>query len=66
MKITLGKSLRPYEGEVVSGDIATAYELEGVLVISLIDVLGHGPEAHKEALFWKKRFMLRRFLTRSS
>jgi hypothetical protein len=37
---------RPCLGERVSGDVAIAVPMEAKLLVVLIDVLGHGPEAH--------------------
>jgi hypothetical protein len=45
--VELGEYVRPYEGETLSGDVVlTQHEDAGVLV-AVIDVLGHGPEAHE-------------------
>ena len=43
------KLLRPYPGENVSGDCAVISEVDGGLLVSIIDVLGHGWEAYKLA-----------------
>ena len=40
---------RPCFGERLSGDVALAVEVEGRLMIILIDVLGHGAEAYELA-----------------
>lgn len=37
---------RPCAGERVSGDATIVVPLSGALLIAIIDVLGHGPEAH--------------------
>ncbi|MGD2032534.1 MAG: PP2C family protein-serine/threonine phosphatase [Gammaproteobacteria bacterium] len=39
--------VRPYPGHHVSGDAVMIRELEGVLFVAIVDVLGHGPEAHE-------------------
>jgi len=45
--VELGEYVRPHEGETLSGDVVlTQHEDAGVLV-AVIDVLGHGPEAHE-------------------
>jgi hypothetical protein len=45
--IELGEYVRPQEGETLSGDVVlTQHEDAGVLA-AVIDVLGHGPEAHE-------------------
>jgi serine phosphatase RsbU (regulator of sigma subunit) len=41
---------RPCAGERVSGDVALAVTVEHKLLVVLIDVLGHGPEAHRLAV----------------
>ena len=38
--------VRPYPGQAVSGDAAVVRPLEGGLFAAIVDVLGHGPEAH--------------------
>ena len=43
----MGEYVRPQEGETLSGDVVlTQHEDAGVLA-AVIDVLGHGPEAHE-------------------
>jgi phosphoserine phosphatase RsbX len=45
--IELGEYVRPQEGETLSGDVVlTQHENAGVLA-AVIDVLGHGPDAHE-------------------
>lgn len=39
--------IRPCMGERVSGDAVVIRSLEGGLFVAIIDVLGHGPEAHQ-------------------
>jgi serine phosphatase RsbU (regulator of sigma subunit) len=39
--------IRPCRGERVSGDAALILPLEGGLFAAIVDVLGHGPEAHE-------------------
>lgn len=41
-----GSMVRPIWGERVSGDAVIVEELEGGLLLAIVDVLGHGPEAH--------------------
>ena len=41
--------IRPCAGERVSGDIAVVRPLEKGLFVAIVDVLGHGPEAHELA-----------------
>jgi anti-sigma regulatory factor (Ser/Thr protein kinase) len=40
---------RPCIGERVSGDFGLAVEGEGLLFLAIVDVVGHGPEAHAVA-----------------
>ncbi len=42
--------VRPRLGEHGAGDTAVIREIEGGLIIGMVDVLGHGPEAHEVAL----------------
>ena len=42
--------IRPYPGQVVSGDAAVVRPLEDGLLAAIVDVLGHGPEAHELTL----------------
>ena len=42
--------IRPCPGEKVSGDAVVIRPLEGGLFAAIVDVLGHGPEAHELAL----------------
>jgi negative regulator of sigma-B (phosphoserine phosphatase) len=42
--------VRPCQGERVSGDTAIVRPLEDGLFAAIVDVLGHGPEAHELAL----------------
>ena len=39
--------VRPCKGERVSGDAAVIRQLDDGLFVAIIDVLGHGPEAHE-------------------
>ena len=48
-KIEHGIKNRPFLGERVSGDAAIVLEREGGLLVAIVDVLGHGPEAHEVA-----------------
>ena len=45
---------RPCRGERVSGDAVVIQPLEGGLFAAIVDVLGHGPEAHEVALMISK------------
>lgn len=42
--------VRPCPGEAVSGDTTVIRSLANGLFVSIVDVLGHGPEAHEVAL----------------
>jgi len=42
--------VRPCHGERVSGDAVVIRPLDGGLFVAIIDVLGHGPEAHELAV----------------
>ena len=42
-----GGRIRPCPGEHVSGDVLVTRELETGLFVAVVDVLGHGPEAHE-------------------
>jgi phosphoserine phosphatase RsbX len=49
-RIDAGKYVRPCDGETLSGDtVLVQWNDDGVLV-AVIDVLGHGPDAHKLAM----------------
>ncbi len=39
--------IRPCQGERVSGDAVVVRPLEGGIFAAIVDVLGHGPEAHE-------------------
>lgn len=39
--------IRPCRGERLSGDAVVIQPLEGGLLVAIVDVLGHGPEAHE-------------------
>ncbi|MFB3133196.1 MAG: hypothetical protein ACE10K_11810 [Rhodothermales bacterium] len=41
--------MRPYFGETVSGDAVVVREVDHGLFVGIIDVLGHGREAHEHA-----------------
>jgi serine phosphatase RsbU (regulator of sigma subunit) len=49
MNVDYSIYLRPKLGERVSGDAAVVKEVEGGLLLGIVDVLGHGPEAHAVA-----------------
>ena len=42
---------RPHAGEQKSGDSAVIVERSDVIFMAIVDVLGHGPEAHRVATF---------------
>lgn len=42
--------VRPCPGEGVSGDAVVIRPLEGGLLVAIVDVLGHGPQAHELAI----------------
>jgi serine phosphatase RsbU (regulator of sigma subunit) len=44
-----GGCVRPCQGEDVSGDVYVVRDLENALFVAIVDVLGHGPEAHELA-----------------
>ncbi len=43
----MGQYVRPQEGEKVSGDVVLTQHEDGGVLAAVIDVLGHGPEAHE-------------------
>jgi serine phosphatase RsbU (regulator of sigma subunit) len=45
--IAYASTVRPFPGQVVSGDATLIRELEQGLFVAIVDVLGHGPEAHE-------------------
>jgi len=45
-----GSTVRPYPGQPVSGDAVVIRPLDDGLFVAIVDVLGHGPEAHELAL----------------
>ncbi len=53
---------RPYLGERVSGDMTVIAQKDGLMFMAIVDVLGHGPDAHELAVrmqdylarFWEK------------
>jgi negative regulator of sigma-B (phosphoserine phosphatase) len=53
-KLEYYKVVRPLRGERVGGDAAIVHELDDGLFIAIIDVLGHGPEAHEVAVVAEK------------
>ncbi len=48
-KLTYYTAMRPYFGETVSGDAVVVREVDHGLFVGIIDVLGHGREAHEHA-----------------
>jgi len=49
-KLEHASRIRPCLGERVSGDAVVIRPLEGGLFAAIVDVLGHGPDAHQLAL----------------
>jgi len=45
--IELGEYVRPHEGETLSGDVVLIQHKDTGALAAVIDVLGHGPEAHE-------------------
>ena len=45
-RLAHASELRPCRGERLSGDAVVVRDLEDGLFVAIIDVLGHGPEAH--------------------
>jgi hypothetical protein len=41
-----GSAVRPADGFSVGGDAVVTRELDGRIILAVIDILGHGPEAH--------------------
>jgi len=48
--IELGQYVRPREGETLSGDVVLTQHEDAGALAAVIDVLGHGPEAHEVGL----------------
>lgn len=48
-KFDIASYVRPMPGEVRSGDVAFIFELSNGLLITLVDVSGHGAQAHQLA-----------------
>ncbi len=48
-KLTYYTAMRPCFGETVSGDAVVVREVDHGLFVGIIDVLGHGREAHEQA-----------------
>ncbi len=49
--IDWGAFSRPHAGERKSGDTAVIVERSDMIFMAIVDVLGHGPEAHRVATF---------------
>jgi hypothetical protein len=49
-RIDVGEYVRPCDGETLSGDTALVHWADDGVVVAVIDVLGHGPDAHKLAV----------------
>lgn len=50
LRLEAAARVRPLPGEAGAGDAAVIRELPDGLLIGMIDVLGHGPEAHEVAV----------------
>ncbi len=48
--LAYASTVRPFPGQALSGDSTLVRELEQGLFIAIVDVLGHGPEAHELTL----------------
>ena len=49
-RIDAGKYVRPCDGETLSGDTALVQWGDDGVLVAVIDVLGHGPDAHQLAI----------------
>ena len=49
-RIEAGEYVRPCDGEAVSGDAVVVHSDDDGVFVAVIDVLGHGPDAHKLAM----------------
>ncbi len=49
-RIDAGEYVRPCDGETLSGDTALVHWDDDGVLVAVIDVLGHGPDAHKLAV----------------
>jgi hypothetical protein len=49
-RIEAGEYVRPCDGETLSGDAVVVHSHDDGVFVAVIDVLGHGPDAHKLAL----------------
>ena len=47
IELEYGSRVRPRLGESVGGDAALVYTLDRQTLVVIVDVLGHGPEAHE-------------------
>jgi negative regulator of sigma-B (phosphoserine phosphatase) len=45
--LAYSSTIRPCMGEALSGDAVVVKQLDGGVLLAIVDVLGHGPEAHK-------------------
>lgn len=50
MELEAGSFVRSARGQSVGGDLAIIEPGRGLLFLAIVDVLGHGPEAHSNAL----------------
>ena len=49
-RIDAGEYVRPCDGEALSGDTALVQWNDDGVLVAVIDVLGHGPDAHELAI----------------
>jgi negative regulator of sigma-B (phosphoserine phosphatase) len=49
-RIDAGEYVRPCDGETLSGDTALVQWGDDGVLVAVIDVLGHGPDAHQLAI----------------
>ena len=63
-RIDAGEYVRPCDGETLSGDTALVQWNDDGVLVAVIDVLGHGPDAHKLAMQLSEA--LSKWLTRAS
>ena len=63
-RIDAGEYVRPCNGETLSGDTALVQWNDDGVLVAVIDVLGHGPDAHKLAM--QLSGALSKWLTRAS
>ncbi|MBF0320307.1 MAG: SpoIIE family protein phosphatase [Nitrospirae bacterium] len=57
MKIEYAEQVRPHPRETLSGDITILHQVDEGLLFGIIDVSGHGPEAHLLAQLFGRKVM---------